>query len=328
MLRVLRITLSCLLLGSAWGWDCAVPSARAQDAIGPFDDPVEDLRQALMDSGKLGPLPDPADPNFPKELEHHKIVKEFRRTTLTRKIDALKTVQNLRRGLMLPEWREDLLERPDVGNDPMAEIRQIDAEIRIKLANMFKKAIRTEVKKGSATRRLAIARMIAAIPPTMRAPGADETIGFTRELTPEVLDLADDADIGVRQQGLATLSVIHPDSKKAVSVYQKVLREDTPRFRLLAAQGLRTMMDVVNTMRHAEQRGAARQDHQGGLAAHRGGRGAGLRLRPARSVESLASSRHLHRSDSACGPRSRVSGRGAHQESATDHRPAAQRQGN
>ena len=112
-----------------------VPCARSQPAPAAAD-PVEELRRALpMTSGDLtNPTP---------------IVLEFRKKTLTQKVDALRTVAEMRRGLALEEWRES------AGGDE--KLRDIDAGLRRELGTRLTRAIDSMVESKDANSRLAAA---------------------------------------------------------------------------------------------------------------------------------------------------------------------------
>ncbi|HWY86199.1 MAG TPA: hypothetical protein VNX28_05725, partial [Gemmataceae bacterium] len=216
-------------------------------------DPVDDLRNALlMDK---------------KELKNPSLdVVEFRKSNLRQKVDQLKTTGNLWGALALKEWK-DLERSPDVS------IRAIDLEMRNQVANRLTKAIEDVIKNGDANSRLAAANSIAERGPTIRAlstlkegviePADRASVlrtraGFLRTLTPLVIELTEDNDLGVRQEVLRALSNIFPKPQDAAPVFKRALDRDGQRNSLalkrLAAEGLGQLMRVANHLR-PEKRG-------------------------------------------------------------------------
>jgi HEAT repeat protein len=237
-----------MLLGSACMLVCTAALSSAQEFTGDVDDPVEGLRLALKE-------PSDVSGNDPVQAAN---VKKHRKEILEKRIAALTTLPELRRGLMLPEWREDRIPQPRPKRDPLDpdappadvnEILKIDMEQRKLLADRFKKEIGKDAEFGVRDRKLAVALMIAGIPPTFRAPDGDQYTNFTQLLLPEVLKLTNDPDVGVREQALPVLSVIHAAPDKVAARFREALKEDPPKLHLLAARGLLTMMKVVNTLR-------------------------------------------------------------------------------
>src|SRR5207244_3656332 len=85
--------------------------ARPATAVPPAD-PVEELRQALP---------------FQIGDEKNEAALDYRRDTLEKRVNALKTLSDLRRALSLTEWK-DMLGSP-------ARIRQIDSAARKKVGD-------------------------------------------------------------------------------------------------------------------------------------------------------------------------------------------------
>jgi HEAT repeat protein len=209
-------------------------------------DPVDDLRNALLLDKKE--LKNPSQD-----------VVEFRKSNLRQKVDQLKTTGNLWGALALKEWK-DLERSPDAG------IRGIDLEMRKQIGNRLTKAIQDVIKDGDANSRLAAANSIAERGPTIRAlstlkddmiaPG--DRAGFLRTLTPLLIELTEDKDLGVRQEALRALSNVFPKPQDAAPVFKKTLEKDGERNNLepkrLAAQGLGQLMRVANHLR-PEKRG-------------------------------------------------------------------------
>lgn len=198
----------------------AIAVSRAEAAPA---DPVEDLRLALQSEfGEPTPL-----------------VLEFRRANLQKKVDALKTIGELRRALSLKEWEDP--SRVVVNK----AVREIDTQMRTLVAARLTKGIQDAVAKGDANARLAVANLIAELGPTIRG-AKNERHGYARSLVPEVLTLAKDADPRVRLEALRALGSIFPRPEDAVPVFEKNLKGDNVRFKRLAATSLAQLVRVVS----------------------------------------------------------------------------------
>lgn len=189
-------------------------------------DPVEDLKQALQLR-----LLDQTDPT-PEVLAH-------RRSLLAQRVQALRTTGDLRRALKLDEWKDE----PTANIS--AELRGIDADMRRQVGNKLAKALTEVARKGDATARLAVANVLAEMGPDVRAVEPDDPGGFARSLTSVVVALAADKDLGVRQEALRALGSIHPPIAAAVPVFARVLTQDAPGPRRLAAEGLMQLIKVA-----------------------------------------------------------------------------------
>jgi HEAT repeat protein len=196
-----------------------------------YADAVDDLKQALQINAQ-------ADLTNPT-----KMVLDFRRDTLQKRIDKLRTTSELRRALLLEEWKDtsDLVASP--------ELRELDIEMRRQVGTQLTKALQRIVETGNAVGRLAAANTIAEIGPTMRSTVAGEQGGFARGLTSLVIQLATDKNLGVRQEGLRALGNIFPKPDDAVPVFQAALTKDALGPRRLAAEGLGQLIRVVNHLR-------------------------------------------------------------------------------
>jgi len=204
-------------------------------------DPVEDLRQAL-------PLDDVSSPT--------EAMLQFRRANLQKKIETLKEIGQLRRALVLDNWRDDAARGADFG------IRRIDADMRREVAKRFLAMLEAQARTGPVVNRIAVANLIAEMGPSVRAltvevekgfakkvdvKRPEEMSGFARTLLPILEILIRDKDADVRQHALRALGNINPDAKKAGPLFGEVLKSDAqvgPR--RVAADGLAQMVRVVN----------------------------------------------------------------------------------
>jgi len=169
-LQVSRLSIRTFLLGLAL---ClAAAEARAQD-------PVEDLRRTLAIGG-------PIEDSAPEALD-------FRRNKIQEAADRMKTIGQLRRALILDEWKVD----PDrVVNEG---VRVVDTEMRKMIGLRFIAALEKTARDGNSNARLAVANTIAEMGPTVRSIEPGEKGGFARGLEPLVSKLSQDPELGVRQ---------------------------------------------------------------------------------------------------------------------------------
>lgn len=196
-------------------------------------DAVEDLAVALqVRSGELV--------NQTAETLAH------READIQKRIRALQTISELRRALALQEWNDDPT------RSLVEPLRRIDAKLRQQVGNRLLEAIRGVVKTGNPNSKLAVANLIAEMGPDVRSimpegDGKQDSMkGFARTLTPEVVQLAADSDLAVRQEALRALGNIFPKSEIASAVLKRTLEKDAVGPRRLAAESLIQMVKVVN----------------------------------------------------------------------------------
>jgi HEAT repeat protein len=167
-----------------------------------------------------------------------------REETLQNLARRLRTIGELRRALALKEWKDDARLPQD------KRLQQIDLRIRTQIADEFTRAVRTIIKNGDPTARLALANLISEMGPSIRSLGdSPDRGGFARTLTNEVKQLAQDKNLAVRQEGLRALGNINADPDKVVPVFAATLEKDTQGPRRLAAEGLGQMIRVANHLR-------------------------------------------------------------------------------
>lgn len=196
-------------------------------------DPVEDLRRTISAGGS----PESATPE----------ALEFRRNKIQEAADRMKTIGQLRRALVLDEWKVD----PERIVNP--EIGRVDVEMRKMIGQRLKAALEKTAAEGNSNARLAVANTIAEMGPTVRAVDVGEKGGFTRSLEPLIAKLSRDPELGVRQEALRALGNINGPPKEVADVFRETLQRD-PEVgpRRLSADGLQQMIKVVT---HLQKRG-------------------------------------------------------------------------
>lgn len=189
-------------------------------------EPVEDLRQAL-------PIDDVLNPTA-KNLKD-------RRERLEAAIKNLQTIGQLRRALVLDEWRDE-----PTRTSADQRIRDIDTDIRGKVGATLKARLAAQAKNGIVADRVAVANLIAEMGPNVRAIDPKDKTGFTRTLLPLVEKLAKDADLNVRQEALRAVGNINARPEDVARILGSVLKKDSPIGpRRLAADGLGQMVRVT-----------------------------------------------------------------------------------
>jgi HEAT repeat protein len=203
----------------------AAPAARAQAAS---SDPVEELRQALL----VPPGPEKGD------------LLRYREESLQRRIDALKTLGDLRRALMLTEWKD--------GAGASGRLQAIDQAKRALVGERFQKGVHAVVEKGEVISRLAAAQLLGEMGINVRAVDPKDFTGFTRSLTPQLVTLTHDKDGAVRAAAARALGKINADPKVAVAALKEMLESDGTPQRRAASEGL---LDLVRTMGQLQRKG-------------------------------------------------------------------------
>lgn len=186
-------------------------------------DPVQDLRDALK-----VPVRDPMKNQA--ELD-------FRMKNVGKRIDALKTLGDLRRALPLQEWRDE---------DREEAIAKVDRDLRARVVDRFVKGIQAVMEKGSPASQQAAADMLGEMGTSVR--GAMAKTSVPQELTPELVKLTKSKTPEVRMAAGRTLGKIHADPKLAVPALGDMLISDQPALRKAAAEGLVFMVEsALNT---------------------------------------------------------------------------------
>lgn len=243
-LRHVAICVAAVVLAvvlAAW-WAVAAPA-----------DPVDDLRQILRRDA-------PGEP--PAALI------AFRQEALTKAVDRLKTMGDLRRALALADWDKSL-EKAKTAQDlklpGLKVLADMELAARNKIGERLTAQIEAVVERGDKTSRLAVANMIAEMGPNVRALKRNgvESGGFARALAPLLVKLAGDArdgeskkSVAVRQEALRALGSIYADPKVAVPELERALSDAEVGPRRVAADALVQMIRIVTHLKR-EERGDA-----------------------------------------------------------------------
>jgi HEAT repeat protein len=171
----------------------------------------------------------------------------LRRQTLTKKVQALRTLSELRRALLLQEWSDiggKGVDRALTRPVESVEVSNIDREIRQLVAERFEKGIRAVLQQGDDTARMAAATMLGEMGTSVRA--AATRTSLARGLGVELARLTADESPGVREAAARALGTINPDPKVAVPALSKLLADDNVALRRAAAGALASMVQRVN----------------------------------------------------------------------------------
>jgi HEAT repeat protein len=196
------------VLGSAFLW-CNSP-ARSQAATA---DAVEEVRKALK-----APSHEPA----------------AREASLRKRVEALQTINELRRALLLPEWRDE---------DPEEAIAAVDQPLRSAVARRFAQAVRGVLERGDSTGQLAVLHVLAEMGPRVRDVGA--RTAFTRGFSADVARMTRHEDPRVREAAARALGWMLPGPEEACPALAVLLRAKDASERLAAADGLLNLLRVT-----------------------------------------------------------------------------------
>jgi len=208
--------LTCLHHRRAWPLLCAVfvacwwtTTARSQ-RFPP--DPVEEMRKTLKNVVR----------NY-----------DLRKKELAREIGNLRTLGELRRALVLQEWRDDDLDD---------QLLNIDQPARALVSRRFDEGMKAALLKGNTAVRLAAADMLADLGVTARAVGTRS--GIAQGFAPELITLTKEGNPLVRVAAAHALGEINPDPAIAVPALAALLNGPTPQERVAAADALTALVRV------------------------------------------------------------------------------------
>jgi len=168
-----------------------------------------------------------------------RLYSEARERLLTQRIDALRSISDMRLGLQLQDWSGDL--------DSVDEKSLVLRKVRAILANRFKKAIRDTLRYGSTTARLAAMNLLAESGVLIRTP--DDPKGIGRGFAPDLANIVEHGNIPAIQETAArALGQLFPSPQVAVPALRKLLESSLAAERRAAASGLLGLIQVVTQL--------------------------------------------------------------------------------
>ena len=202
--------------------------ARAQTYPG---DPVEELSKALQVR-----VSDPA--KDPEGLT-------IRRILLTQRTQALKTLNEIQRGLALDGWLDWETDQED---DPLHPEASIDRAIRSKLADRYYAVVRGALESGTTSNQAAAAKLITDLGTTILGVGGNTSKGLNRELAPDLAKLIKAGSPELRDAAVRALTAINPEARVAVPALAELLQSSDPVVRRTGAAGLSALMQKITEL--------------------------------------------------------------------------------
>jgi HEAT repeat protein len=216
------------------------PQVRA-DRFGA--DPVEALKQALRtplgDAGFLLEEPGKQTPDAEKPEVRVRKALEARSRLLTERIQALRNLSDMRRALLLTEWRQDTELRDT------SDAEEVDRRARALLADRFRQTVRAILRGNDDAGRMAVLSIAAELGTAVRL-GRDRS-SITRDFGPDLVQLIKRGRTAtVRQTAARALGQTLPDPEVAVPPLREMLHAGDVGDRRAAASGLLGLIQVVS----------------------------------------------------------------------------------
>src|SRR6266852_3638453 len=174
-------------------------------------DPVEELHQFLQLA------PDDLRNRYPevgkrlgtvKPEDYQAAFEKERDRLLAERIKAVRTIPEMRRALLLQEWRLD-----QVG-EAFGEVEKMNRKYRNELAERFQEAVRKVLLEGNLDSKLAALNMLAELGVSIRT--LKEPNGIGRAFEKDVADLSKRGQTAtLRETAARTLGQIFPDPEVA-----------------------------------------------------------------------------------------------------------------
>jgi len=180
-------------------------------------DPIEDLRQALRI-----PIRDSTNK---EELQARKALLEKRASLLT--------IGDLRRALLLTEWRDE---------DRDEAIAAIDRDVKRQVATRLIDSLKGLMERGNTPARLAAIIQVGEMGVVVRTAGGG---GLARELTPELIAQMKSGEPMLRESAARALGRINADPKPAAAALGQLLKDGNVGERRAAGDGLNWMLRTV-----------------------------------------------------------------------------------
>ncbi len=156
-------------------------------------------------------------------------------------LDGLHGVGDLRRAVLLTDWKDQALE---------SGLAPVDRVLRKIVADRFVAAVRELLqRKDAATVGLALDMLVEMV---AEAKANNESLGLTRALTPDVVALTKSGEPRLCLPAAKALGLIDPDTATAVPVLADLIRSSDANLRRAAADGLANLLPAaLATLSHA-----------------------------------------------------------------------------
>ncbi|HEV3119888.1 MAG TPA: HEAT repeat domain-containing protein [Gemmataceae bacterium] len=200
-------------------------------------DPIDELRQELRASreGLRSRFPDlnrqlkGVEPD--KERD---ILNAQREKVLLERVKALKTIPEMRRALLLNDWRLD----------ETSETAAVDTKARLELIKQLETAVRKALSGGSASTRLAAVNTIAELGSSVRT--LRDRFGVGHDFAADLANtIKNDPSPVVRAAATRAMGQILPDPKLAGQALNEALASPDVAIRRSAAAGLVAMVRLA-----------------------------------------------------------------------------------
>jgi HEAT repeat protein len=162
---------------------------------------------------------------------------EVRAEAMQRAVDALHGIPDLRRALVLPEWRDEDIDAP---------VAEIDRRLRTAVQRKFEQEVRSLLSRGDATSRVAVADMLADIGVSVHGVGSAKSLAHC--FSSDLARLIAEGTPPVRTAAARALGQINPDLSVAVPALSGMLGAAEESQRQAAAASLSSLMQVAGRL--------------------------------------------------------------------------------
>jgi HEAT repeat protein len=181
------------------------PAAAAAQEPGPRTDPVDQLERALRAPARGAAARD---------------------AQLAAAVEHLRGLDELRRALLLTEWRD---------RDQDDGVAAADARQRAAVVRRFGGAVRAALRQGDLDGRLRAVQMIGGLDLALRGAGEGPLV---RDFTDDLAGLTGPGPAALRQLAARTLGRINPEPGAAAAALGTLLNDADPGLRAVAAEAL------------------------------------------------------------------------------------------
>lgn len=163
---------------------------------------------------------------------------------LTQRVEALRTLGDMRRALGLQDWGSPA---PATAEVAAADRQQQALGL---LVDRFKKGVRQVLQHGTTDGRLAVMVMLAEMGPGVRGPNPEDQNGIARTFTPDLTALIQDKTTPtiIKDTAARTLGQIFPNPDVALPALRDLYGSTNIQERRAAATGLAGMMRTAGQL--------------------------------------------------------------------------------